>query len=100
VPGLASSSARQMAVIGASASPGQVSGAVGWQHVAQHQKNLGCHEPGNLISIHRIAQVALQGAGAVAWLKGFTYPANPLVHRDVAFEGNHIVSTDESGIPG
>ena len=35
---------------------------------------------------------------ALAYLKGYTYPAKPGVHRDVTFEGNRIVETDESAI--
>jgi hypothetical protein len=35
---------------------------------------------------------------ALAYLKGFAYPGKPGVHRDVTLDGNHIVSTDESGI--
>lgn len=35
---------------------------------------------------------------ALAYLKGFAYPAKPGVHRDVTFEGNSIVETSESGI--
>jgi hypothetical protein len=47
---------------------------------------------------NRGAAAAEAALCAIAYLKGHTYPAQPGVHRDVTFEGNRIVSTDESGI--
>ena len=35
---------------------------------------------------------------AVAYLKGFAYPPQPGVHRDVVFAGNRFLGTDESAI--
>jgi hypothetical protein len=34
----------------------------------------------------------------VAYLKNYAYPTMPGVHRDVAFEGNRIIGTNESAI--
>ena len=47
---------------------------------------------------NRGAAAAEAALCAVAYLKGFAYPAKPGVHRDVTLEGNRIVGTDESGI--
>jgi hypothetical protein len=47
---------------------------------------------------NRGAAAAEAALCAVAYLKGYTYPAKPGAHRDVTFQGNRIVGTDESGI--
>lgn len=47
---------------------------------------------------NRGAAAAEAALCALAYLKGYTYPAKPGVHRDVTLEGNQIVGTDESGI--
>jgi len=47
---------------------------------------------------NRGAAAAEAALCAIAYLKGYTYPAKPGVHRDVTFQGNRIVGTDESGI--
>jgi hypothetical protein len=47
---------------------------------------------------NRGAAAAEAALCAVAYLKGYSYPAKPGVHRDVTLQGNRIVGTDESGI--
>lgn len=44
------------------------------------------------------AATAEAALAALAYLKDFAYPLRPGVHRDVSFEGNHIVGTSESAI--
>jgi hypothetical protein len=44
------------------------------------------------------AATAEAALAALAWLKNFTYPPQPGVHRDVRFENNRIIGTDNSAI--
>lgn len=44
------------------------------------------------------AATAEAALATLAWLKNFTYPPQPGVHRDVRFEGNRIIGTANSAI--
>lgn len=53
----------------------------------------------NLFENCNLGAATAEGALAVlAWLKDWAYPSQPGVHRDVRFEGNHIIGSANSGI--
>ena len=69
----------------------------GWFYVSIGARNVSVRN--NLFENCNQGAATAEGAlAALAWLKNWTYPAKPGVHRDVRFEGNQIIGSANSGI--